>query len=160
MKDPEEIERTELVILGPDEPKTRTVGLPVKIMGQPEYIGSLPVRTELTVLPADPHNKPVGWAVETFDGGEVTRPNSEEPLTNKDDLKPGDVVWVPQLFGVHEMTVVKDEDGELYAEDEGSFANLIFAVDRRNCWTSSAAYNKRAFEKPVNLECSKDEDVT
>ena len=52
----------------------RTISLPDGTtfkVGEPEPVGKIPSRTEMTVLPADPDTKPVGWAVHMRNGGPV-----------------------------------------------------------------------------------------
>lgn len=128
-------------------------------LGEPEFVGRIPVRTELQVLSADnPTERTIGWVVQEFSGAEVTRPHSDESLTNENDIKEGDRLWVPMLFGTYEMTVYR-EGGKLYAETADSVAILEFAADSRKCWTTPGAFHKKALKRmTITLETSSPEE--
>lgn len=117
-------------------------------IGEIEYVGKIPVRTDLTVLPADDAKKaPMGFMCQCFNGGEVYKPGAlDTPLTRREDIQPGDKLIVTTLFAVLEMTATLDDEGELQAETEHTLANLEFGEDDRECWVSSFAINKRAFK--------------
>ena len=131
--------------------KHKINGKDLYYVGEPEFVGAFPVRSEIHVAPTN--NKTSGWIVKNFyssaevyklnDSGEPIRVN----LTNKEDLQVGTRVTVPTLFGYVNMVIAKDEDGELFADSENTSADLIFDEDDRHCWTSSCAFNKRAMSK-------------
>ena len=112
----------------------------------PEFIGTMPIRHDLTVLPADqPGRKPVGFMFQQYSGGEVFKEKGAF-LTKESDLCPGDRVWVPTLIGTILMTVIDTDEG-LMAESGSTLADLEFDQDDRHCWTSSMAFNKKALER-------------
>lgn len=125
--------RTEIVVLGPDDPNQRKIGL---VVCERE-----------------------GGEVFLFEEGREYKPGPNgrldlEPILSQDVLKPGVKVLVPFITGgYHRMTVVKDSYGVLYAEnydDEGKpvlSANLVFDADDRHCWTSSLTMNLRGLKK-------------
>jgi hypothetical protein len=105
--------RTEVTVLGPDDPDREPLGFVVR-----EYNGS-PVYKSLD---PGPDGKPV-------------------PLRLKEDLRPGDVALSPSMFsgghpgnGYFEFTVAEMEDGRLYGKAGGSAVFLRFAEDDRACW--------------------------
>ena len=117
-------------------------------VGEPEYVGKIPVQTDLTILPADPERAPVGWMCRCYSGAEVFKPVAEDVLlTRREDIQPGDKLIVTTLVGTLVMTATLDEEGDLQAETEHTLANLEFGEDDRECWISSLAINKHAFEK-------------
>ena len=105
------------------------------VIGEPEFIGNIPVRTEITVLPADPPGREsIGWTCREYHGTEVFKEGADEvPLTKKEDIQPGDKLIVTTLVGRYLMTAVL-EDGELRADSEGLIADLVFDSDDRHCW--------------------------
>lgn len=115
------------------------------ITSEPEFIGKIPVRTELTVLSADtPKDRTVGWTVTCYDGGEVYLKDAEGVnLTTATSIKKGDKVIVPSLIGYIEMTVTSRGKKKGRAESENTLAYLDFAKDERECWTSSMTVNKK-----------------
>jgi hypothetical protein len=118
-------------------------------IGEPEFVGAFPVRTELTVLPADPPGRaPLGWTVSCYQGTEVFKEGAPEtPLTRLEDIRPGDKLIVTTLVGRYLMTATLDEQHELFADSEGMVADLQFDMDDRHCWVSTYGVNKRAFAK-------------
>jgi hypothetical protein len=57
----------------------------------PEFVGRIPVRTEITVLPADEPKK-LGWRIQSYDGAEVFLLTSagdviKSPITDQEALK-------------------------------------------------------------------------
>jgi hypothetical protein len=124
------------------------------VAGEPEFVGKLPVRQDLEVIPdTNPDgSKKLGWMCSEYVGCEVYRFKHgtvwDIPLTKEDDLKVGDEIGVAGLFGgYHIMTIAKREDGELYADGDSMMATLSFNGDDRHCWVSSCLINKRAVEK-------------
>lgn len=62
----------------------------------------------------------------------------------RDDLRVGQQVVVPGLFGRFLMTVQLGKYGEFYAETEDTLALLRFEEDDgRTCWVCEAMINKR-----------------
>jgi hypothetical protein len=125
-----------------------------------EFIGSFPIRTEITVLPADePKERTIGWAVVERNGGEVYKLDADGiNLTNFSDLKKGDDVLVPTLFGYVQMKITKRSriKKTATAESEGTLAWLEFSKDDRKCWTSSSSMNKKLLKnKNLKLVISK-----
>lgn len=114
--------------------------------GEPEYIGTMPIRTDIEILPADePGREPIGWKVYIRDGGEVyLEIDPETPLTSLKSIEAGDKVLVPTMFGISLMTVTEVNGNEAFAETEGSIAPLKFANDDRDCWTCSSLINKKS----------------
>ncbi len=113
-------------------------------VGESEYIGAMPIRTDIEILPADDSSqKAIGWTVEILDGSEVYL--ESEPLKileSADSIKIGDKVIVTTLFGRSKMTVISVSGNEAMAETSGgSLAPLNFANDSRNCWTNSHVIN-------------------
>lgn len=115
-----------------------------------------PVRTELTVLPADPPNQqPIGFRCYERQGVEVFRidrtldpPVVQEPLTCEGDLQEGMELAVPGLMrGYHVMTVRRDELDGLYAQGETLMAVLRFAEDERHAWVCIGLVNLRGIKK-------------
>lgn len=107
-----------------------------------EFFDTLPVRTEIEVLPADDCKQlKLGWVVHEVNGGEVWFANDENeaPITTINGIKVGDVLMVPTLVGVHQMTVsVKEGASGRAVTARGSIGLLEFATDFRQCWTSPA----------------------
>lgn len=127
-------------------------------VSKPEHFGQFPVRTEIEVLPADePSEKKIGWEVRCYDGTEVYKvivssfvatEFKEQPLTNFDDIKPGDRLVVQTLVGRRNMIArMDDEDEGLYAECDGLLADLVFDSDDRHCWISTYAINTRCLDR-------------
>lgn len=115
----------------------------VVIDPEPAFVGRIPIRTELTVLPADPPREPLGWVMREYNGTEVFKVGAVGvPMTGREDIQPGARVIVTTLVGAFEMTVF-EEDGELWAESAGTVADLKFDTDDRHCWVSTYGVNKR-----------------
>lgn len=122
-------------------------------VGDPEFIGHVPIRNDLEVLGSDTPGRPIGWTMACYSGSEVYLLDESgkpilTPLTNRDDLKEGMRIYAPTLMGGVIATVVRDkgddyEEGELCWETEYSFGDLDFATDDRGAWTTSVAINKR-----------------
>jgi hypothetical protein len=123
-----------------DEPAPGTI-----VVGEPEYLGALPIRSEITVLPADPPGRaPVGFTVFEVNGGEVYKPNRQgQPLTRREDIQPGDELIVPTLVGTYKMTAILDDDSVLWAQAGTLLANLEYDGERRG-WVSSFSINALA----------------
>lgn len=113
--------------------------------------GKIPVRTELTVLPADdPGNRTIGWIVREYNGTEVYKADAPGTLLlNESDIQVGDKLHVQTLVGTYLMIAYRDEYGVLQAQTEtgGMFADLKFNTDDRHCWVSTFAVNAKAVKK-------------
>lgn len=102
-----------------------------------------------------------GFTVREYVGGEVylLDPEGEpieQPLTKREDLRPGLAVVVPTLFGYARMRIEESVPSkELYAEGEHTVASLDFAGDDRGCWTSSMVMNKAAMKKAKETTCTR-----
>jgi len=117
-------------------------------VSEPEVFGNFPVRTELTVLSADLPRPYIGWTVECRSGAEVFLLDQndnpiEQPLTDKNSLRPGMRILAPTLVGHYRAVVALDGAGDLYWETEGTFGDLNFAEDDRLCWITTYAVNKK-----------------
>ena len=121
---------------------------------EPEFVGKMPVRTELTVLGADDPGQPtLGWTCQEYSGSEVFLVDADNkvirtPLTNESDLKPGIKVCVTTLFGDYLMTI--ESDGHRLSaitDSKGTLALLEFDKDDRHCWTSPGAINLGAIKR-------------
>lgn len=131
---------------------------PDELFPETEEFGRHPVKTGLTVLPADDvKQEKLGWTVREYLGCEVYpyKPDAEgklppqlEPIKTEDGLKEGMQILVPSLVGgFHIMTVMK-EDNELYARGEKLMGALEFAKeDGRNAWVCVGLINMRGVEK-------------
>ena len=111
-----------------------------------------PARTELTVLPADPEQKPIGFVCHEYMGARVYKMLDgvpvEEPLKNRDDIRVGTELAVPALMGgYHVMTVEKDEYGQFTAKGGHLSAILRFGEDDRQCWVCVGLVNLGAVRK-------------
>lgn len=127
----------------------------------------LPSKAELTVLSADqPNQKKLNWVVQEYLGGEVfkARPgvaevkhlgdiDTDRRLKSRDDLKPGDMIFVTSLWGgLMRAEVKQDNAGQLYAEEGRLVILLAFATDDRECWTTSGYINKRCVGKLLSTD--------
>jgi len=127
----------------------------VETIEEPTFVGEFPVRTELTVLPADPiPSKPISFIVKEYLGSEVFLLDPEGrvieiPLLKREDLYPGVRICAPTLVGSVIAEVVASDDGDLYwrsppGEYGGNLGgSLCFDIDDRHCWITTGAWNKR-----------------
>lgn len=133
---------------GPKFPSEVPAGTVYTVEGSEEF-GRIPVRTELTVLPADdPAGPTLGWIIKEYNGGEVFLLDAqdqpiEEPLTRREDLKEGMRIYAPTLVGGRIATVRLEEDGDLCWESAGLIGDLNFSGDDRKCWITTLAINKK-----------------
>jgi hypothetical protein len=123
----------------------------------------IPCHSPLTVLSADssPNPKPLGFVVKEYMGSPVLRSkpgvtetksyadiDTETVLRNRDDLKPGDYVFVPSLWGgLMRVQVQVDSYGVLYGEDKDLHVGLEFDADDRHCWTTAGYCNVKGIKK-------------
>lgn len=111
--------RTEVTVLGPDDPKQKTLGFVVR-----EYDG-----VELHPL--------------TEAGGVDTTKTFKEG-----ELQVGMKVALASLFGGYNVVEIRqDEKGEFYGINGGFYAFLKLATDERACWVSPGGGNLRAIKK-------------
>lgn len=124
--------------------------------GEPVFLGRIPVRSEVTVLPADePKDKPLGWKCDIREGCEIYRSlETQEMITTRDGLKPGDVVYAMSLVGgYYETTIYQKDDGELQGKSgEHTLVFLRFlddpeVDDRAPVWITWGAANTRGLRK-------------
>jgi hypothetical protein len=118
-------------------------------LADPPHFGSIPIRTELTVLPRDPDAPLIGWLVKEYSGPAVylfiSGTVQETPVTDKSALQPGTQIAVPGMGGGYHLMEVKTEawaetaDGRL-----GAF--LRFGEDDRQCWVMSSLVNTKVFK--------------
>jgi hypothetical protein len=117
----------------------------IYVASEPEFIGRMPIRTELEVIPSDSLNQlKLGWLVTTYEGCEVTIVGSTEPITKRFGLRPGMTVMAWDMS----WTVVRDGLLSLVLERENSFGILEFNKDDRKCWACPAIINKKVLESP------------
>jgi hypothetical protein len=135
----------------------------VFLVGEPQPLGEFPAREDQPVVP-DPNVE--GWTCQCYSGAEVYPrpklpfPDSKdeagwknylsylEAITNEHELEVGMEVVFQSLFGGLVLaTVVKDEHGTFYAENDSSIYTLTFNTDDRHCWVSPGGINKRAIQR-------------
>jgi hypothetical protein len=103
---------------------------------------------------AEGHETPpqveITWTVEEFIGTEVLKEGSDQPLTNSDDIKEGDMVLVCGMNGQYlPVRVHKDGDGwyaapPMVTSENKYIVPLQFAEDRRKCWVALGIFNRDA----------------
>lgn len=138
---------------------------------EPEEIGRIPARTELTVLKADdPGTRTIGFKVYELTGTNIYRPPGEFPtdpqwaemvmvpenlITTKDGLREGEELLVQGLWGLCRGTVVF-EDGEPSHLISGDTIFVIDFVNDRKCehdpdapprWVCCGSGSLKAFQK-------------
>lgn len=117
----------------------------------PEFVGRIPVRTEITVLPADEPKK-LGWRIQSYDGAEVFLLTSagdviKSPITDQEALKEG--MRVSAWGGT--WLVKKDEYKVLYLDGSRNIGTLSFDEDDRHCWACTGIINKRLVSPPKKI---------
>lgn len=125
---------TEMTVLGPDDPKARTVGFTVwEEKGPPVY-----------KIPPD-------W---TPPEGVEDLPRSywqDYEVRDRDGLKVGDMVLVPVLLGYVKAFVQAEKDKDQLVAKSENLLCLLEYVSRRGgeyyCWCSTAAINARALKR-------------
>lgn len=119
---------------------------------EPTFIGKFPIRTELTVLPADPPREPLNFVVHIRNGGEVLTMKDgkldETALTREEDIWVGRAIVVPTLVGFYEAVACQRNSGEWWWQTPsgGTVGDLVFDADDRHCWTTTFAANARAIK--------------
>lgn len=136
----------------------------VYTFGPPTYVGKIPLRTDVTVLPADdPDQKPIGFSVNMRHGVEVYRFASdgsvdETPLRGYEDITDGTKLAVLGFSGgFHPMTVERSVSG-FTASNENLSAILQFDTDDRHCWITTGLVNMRAIRSGM-VELSSGESI-
>lgn len=71
------------LFLHPDKLPREFVSRGGIILGQPEYMGTMPVRTEVTVLSADPPREPIDWTVHEMTDEDIAEENSPENVERR-----------------------------------------------------------------------------
>jgi hypothetical protein len=107
---------------------------------EPEFVGRMPIRTELTVLPADPKRDLVlGWTCTEYNGCEVCLPYTKTTINNKNGLRVGMTVliWDSMLVTIRKLK------GNWYWETKDSFGILEYSKDSRKCWTAPNIISKK-----------------
>ncbi len=116
-------------------------------IASPETGGVILVPSELEVT-TEPPAQQTGWYCHEVVGAEVYKTSAPDTLlTREDDLQPGDEILVTTLVGVYKMTVVRDEEGDLWGDVGETLALLQFNADSRHCWSSACAINKAALSR-------------
>lgn len=134
----------------------------------PEHIemGQLPIRTEITVVPADdPEMLKIGFKVTEYIGTTVcsappglsaeqvrNKANwpegfESEPIFEEDALQDESVVLI--CNGVY--TLHRGEDGTLHGTSGGMTGFLEYAPDDRNCWVCGGFANLAGIQR-LNLK--------
>ena len=112
---------------------------------EPEFVGRMPIRSDITVLSADDCNKAnIGWTVEEcVEGSELYLPGSDSPITKKNGLRVGMTVliWDSMLVTIRKLK------GNWYWEIKNSFGTLEYSKDSRKCWAAPCILTKK-FAKP------------
>lgn len=135
----------------------------------PDEIPPIPVRTEMTVLDADPEKK-IGFTVREYIGVEVLSAPpglsyeeirktanwpegfTPEPITEREAVYEGAHVIIPNLFGgLSVYRVAKMEDGSFCGRSGDMIAFLEFGEDDRNCWVCGGTGNLAAIQR-LSLE--------
>lgn len=134
----------------------------------------IPIRQDITVLPADTKNELVGWTIYEYQGCEIGRwyenwinkysQRLEEAecfgdLIEKDSIKSlngikvGDKVLCPTFgYPVEAIITVVDYDkGTAEAESERCVYPLEFSRDDRKCWVSACMINKAILNGKLQL---------
>lgn len=69
------------------------------------------------------------------------------PITQKDDLKVGQRIYMGGLQGYHFATVTSITGDKAMAESEHGLWSLEFGKDDRKCWVSTCGASKKAIER-------------
>ena len=116
----------------------------IYFVSEPEMVGRISTRTELTVLPANDHSpRELGWAVsECVVGCEIeTVPmdgTEAETITGYDDLKDGQMV---RAFGIV-FKVERDENSVVgWSPNREVMYILEHGKDSRQCWACTGIAN-------------------
>jgi len=125
-------------------------------LSEPESFGRMPIRTELTVLPADdPNNLKLGFGIQCYSGIEIhpviNGDVQKESIKDENGLYDGMNV---EAWGVV-WTVRFDKDGSPYLDSLKTSGFLEFNIDDRECWVCGGLINKRCYMKPKKISIVK-----
>lgn len=115
----------------------------------PDYLGKFKVKVHTDKIPSSP-SKLLNFKCYEYQGVELFRkipglPGDRSCIVGK-ELKVGEVVFVPGLFGDwHEMTV-ESVDGKLWLGNEGWVGTLELDKDDRHCWICSGMINRKCLD--------------
>lgn len=117
--------------------------------------GKYPVRTELTVLPADDsRDRKLGFVVTEYMGSPVYKRysdgtiNTANTLKAREDIQEGDELAIPWITGGYAlMRAKRGEDGKLFAQGDPHIVILCFDEDDRHCWTTGGFINTRGLAR-------------
>lgn len=123
----------------------------------PGEVGQLPLRTELTVMPADDPTRPsIGLVVKEQEGFVISKLVDGKPIEFQpgEDLTVGQEILVPSPFSIgcyFPMTVVEEEGGLYGLSTEGSLlAFLQVADDERGAvWVCIGTANAKNLKSLV-----------
>ena len=123
--------------------------------GTQHFVGKIPVRTELTVLPADKARSfKLGWKV--YNGFPVYRVGlldvTREPLTDRLALRVGDQIavhWSGERYLNMVVERISEQDGYAVEPNGNWSAGLRFTEDDRLCWVSDGLSNFPGFLKAM-----------
>ncbi len=141
-------------------------------ISEPEFVGKIPPRTELTTLPGDPDAPKIGWSMYEVTGTDLYRPPEdavwpptsldeckaisvpENLITTEDGLVAGEELLVQDLFGLNVCIVAfHSEDGTPYGMSHSGNVMFMFDfVDDRPDeepprWVSTGSANLKALKK-------------
>lgn len=121
-----------------------------------ECFGEFPIRTDITILPANSNNLILGFKIYEYNGFElyfsVEDAEKNNPIFDFSALQVGQTLYAnlgwetPSCIG----TVAKWDNGDIYIDAGGNIWTLEFSGDDRACWVASTCCNKLALEK-LNL---------
>lgn len=116
-------------------------------VGDPEHVGIFPVKTELTVLDADPAKTPVGWTVQEYVGGDVILVDEageviEPYIKDRDGLKVGQLLIAETLVGKVRAVVARDEVGDWCWVSDHMVGDLEYD-ESQGRWVTTLAINKK-----------------
>jgi hypothetical protein len=105
-------------------------------------------KEDIGAIPSNDTNIKLDWKCFQYSGVEVLKDlMSNNPLRSKEDIKPGDEVYVSNFGGYVKAIVSKDC---AHAEDSHNIYSLRFNEDDRQCWTSDFAMNKKIIDRSGN----------
>jgi len=132
-----------------------------------EYIGKIPVRTDITVLPADdPKRRLIGWTVSYEQGMEIMKPFkgwigelvarlkavgyygdvvSRHAVRSLRGIRKGDKVISFHLLGPEPTTVTEVDYRKKTASAESKYNLYPLKYSKRRGWTATCVINKRCF---------------
>lgn len=120
-----------------------------------DYFGEFPIRTEITIIPANPNPLQLGFKIYEHNGFEVflsvEDAEKRNPIFDFSALQVGQTLYANIGYETPScMGTVAIDNGKAYIEAGGHIWSLVFSEDDRACWVASGCINKRALEK-LNL---------